>query len=116
MVTIIMNIIDNKKKKIMRRIYLIWFFRKVFNTTTLKLGALLLLGWQFTAHVSLANVITNWPLKADLVANYKFLGSALVNTEFVTPILMLGISILTVLLAKDLIARQGSVGTRFVRI
>jgi len=112
-----MGTIDNKKF-IMRRVYFIWFLRKALQPTVLKTlvaGAFL---WQLTSYISIKNIIVNWPLRGDLLANYKFVESAFVNTESMTVILVVGVGILALWLARDFLLQQHLEGSRkaFARI
>lgn len=106
------------KKRIMRRIYLIWFFRQALNPLSLKVFVIGALAWQFTSYVSIKNVIMNWPLRGDLIAHYKFIESAFLSTEFVTLVLTLGILAVGAWLVKDALLGKGflNTGKAFVRI
>jgi len=73
---------------------------------TLKVGVIALLAWQLNSYVSVKNVIMNWPLRGDLVAHYRFLESAFLKTEFITLMLILGISALVLLLGRDFLRRS----------
>lgn len=89
------------KKTIMRKIYLIWMFRKIFNVTVAKVVAIFVLVWQLTAYVSFANVVRNLPSLSDFSASYSFFESAVVNTEITTQVLMVAILMLGFFLVRD---------------
>lgn len=91
----------NYKKITMRKIYLIWMFRKIFNVTMAKVAAIFVLVWQLTAYVSFANVARNLPSFVDFSASYRFFESAVVNTEVTTQVLMIVILILGFFLVRD---------------
>ncbi len=93
-------------KKIMRRIYFIWFARQIFNTITLKIALVFLLGWQFAAQVSVRDVVANWHFDWGVSGSYAFVESAFRNTELVVQILVLGIAVLGILLARDVIFKR----------
>jgi len=95
------------KRTIMRRVYLIWFFRKVFNMTTAKVGVVLLFAWQFMAQVSVLNVIANSPfVNGDFSGGVQFLQYAFLNTEALTLALLVGIGVFGALLARDLVIQR----------
>jgi len=89
----------------------------MFNATTIKLGALGILFWQLTVHVSLKQVVANWHFDWGISGSYAFVESALVNTEFVTQLLILGMGVVVFLLGRDMVRkeRQATQGL-FVRI
>jgi hypothetical protein len=69
----------NLQKQIMRRVYLIWAFRKVFNMFTLKLAAIFVLTWQLSVQVFFAKVIQNSPLAyGDVLGSIAFFNAGLV--------------------------------------
>ena len=106
-----------QKKQIKRRIYAIWLFRKVFNTFTVKLAALALLFSELVSHVSVKQVIANWNLDSGVFGSYTFLQSALLNTEFITQAILLGMSALIVLFARDWVKKSAHTPRNsFVRI
>ena len=101
----------NIKKSTMRKIKLIWLFRQVFNLTTAKVAVIAVLAWQLVANVSIVNVLQNWSsVASDLPASYRFIESAVINTEMVTPLVILGLLMFTVLLYRDMILKQGVYG------
>ena len=91
------------KKNIMRRVYAIWFFRKVVNIHSLKIFLLLLFGWQITLYVSFSSVASNFPSFFNIPSLYGFITEAFLNTEIVVMIFFVFIAVLIFLLAKDLL-------------
>ena len=90
----------------MRRIYLLWFLRHAFNPLSIKVALIALLGWQMTSYVSIKHVIANWNLDGGLTGSFTFLESAVLNTEVMTQILVLGMIAFTTLLARDIVQRR----------
>ena len=97
---------ENNKRKIMRRVYVVWFSKKIFNTLTMKAALIILLMWQITSYVSVKNVIANWNFNDGFAASYAFLESAILNTELMTQVLALGILMFIGLLVRDIIMRR----------
>jgi hypothetical protein len=97
---------EQNKAYIMRRIYLLWFLRQVFNPLSIKAVLIVLLGWQMTSYVSIKHVIANWNLDGGLTGSFSFLESAVLNTEIMTQILVLGMVAFTALLVRDIIQRR----------
>ncbi|MEK7179152.1 MAG: hypothetical protein AAB727_02775 [Patescibacteria group bacterium] len=93
-------------KSIMRRVYVIWFARQVFNALTIKAALVALLAWRLMSYVSVKNVIANWHFDGSLAASYAFFRSALVETEFVTQMLLLSIVAVALLFARDIVQRR----------
>ncbi|MBI2108895.1 MAG: hypothetical protein HYT93_01785 [Parcubacteria group bacterium] len=95
-------------KRIMRRVYFIWFVRQVFNAVTIKFALIFFFVWQFAAHVSVRDVFVNWHPDWGLSGSYAFFESALRNTEFTVQMLMLGMIVVVALLARDIIGRRST--------
>jgi len=96
------NIDIKLKKKIMRRIYFMFFLQKVFNSFAVKVYALISFVGFMIVQVSLVNVIANMPNMANINALYRFFVSAFLNTEFIVQALTLGALTATLLLLKDI--------------
>jgi len=94
---------EQLKKKIMRRIYLTFFLRNVFNHLTVKLYMLTVFFGVSVSFVSFGSVFANMPRITDIGALYNFSASAFLNTEFVVQILFTGIVIAIFLLMKDIV-------------
>ena len=106
-------------KKIMRRIYFIWFVRQIFNAVTVKVALVFLLAWQITSYVSVKNVIANWYLTEwGFSGSYAFLQSALIETDVMVQVLMLGTVLVASLLFRDVLARKQFIerGRLFIRV
>ena len=97
----------NTTKAIMRRIYFIWFARKVLSPLALKLVAISALVWKFTAYVSVQDVLVNAPLKeGGMSTSLHFFESAFVNTESVTVMLLGAIALLAAFLVRDMFIKR----------
>ncbi|MDP3726609.1 MAG: hypothetical protein Q8R36_05445 [bacterium] len=106
-------------KKIMRRVYLIWFVRQIFNPVTVKAVVVVLLVRQVAVYVSVRDIIANWhPAEWGFSGNYTFLQSAFTQTDLMVQILTLGIVTVAALLARDVIMRKWftGIGRVFIRV
>ena len=74
--------------------------------TTAKIAGIVALVWQSTSYVSIGHVIENLPSLGNVSGLYTFASAAIVNTEIITQILMLGILMLAVLLVRDRLAHS----------
>ncbi len=97
------NINIQLKKKIMRRVYLTYFLRKVFNPLAIKVYLLASFIGFITVQVSLANVFANMPSVVNIGALYRFSVSAFLNTEFAVQLLSVGVLVAIFLLLKDIV-------------
>lgn len=90
------------KTSIMWKIYTVWVFRTLINKITAKLAVIALLIWQLAGYVSFADVVRNVSSSSrDLSGYYAFFKSAVVNTEFITQMLLLGVIVVGVLFIWD---------------
>jgi len=90
------------QKRIMRRVYAVWALRALASTFALKLYALVAFAIGMTYHVSFANVLHNLSGIGGFSAYYSFFSSAVVNTEAVSLLFLVGIVALGVWIIKDL--------------
>ena len=89
---------------IMRRVYVLWFFRTVAQSVLIKITVLtFLLGGMFVFE-SPAAVWHNAQITGGLT-NYRFFVSALLNTETVTQLALLAIGLVTAWFTKNLWSR-----------
>ncbi len=105
-------------KKIMRRVYLVWFVRQIFNPVTVKAVVVLLLVRQIAIYVSVRDIIANWhPTEWGFSGNYAFLQSAFIETDLMVQTFTLGIVIVSALLVRDVIIRKWltGIGRVFIR-
>src|SRR3989344_3184993 len=93
-------------KRIMRRVYFIWFIHQVFNAVTAKIALVALFAWQFGSYVSVRDVFLNWHPDWGISGSYAFFESALRNTEFTVQMLLIGIVVVGILLARDIMIRR----------
>ena len=76
-----MNSRKNIKRRLMFRIYAIWFFQRLFHPVTIEIIALTFLFVTLQYFVSLGNVLWNMQVATSPQAFFSFVGSALRNTE-----------------------------------
>ena len=90
----------NLKRRIMLRVYLLFFIRKLKNPVSLKLFTLVFSFIIIGSIVSIQSVIANTP--HNLLGFYHFGSSAVLNTKTLVKIIMLFLIGAGVLLIKDL--------------
>lgn len=86
----------------MRRVYVVFFLRKVVRPFLVKMGSVAALALVATAFVSVQNVLGNMPSPAQFAAFGKFVLSAFLNTELTVQALSLVLAILAVFAIRDL--------------
>lgn len=79
------------KNKIMRRIYAVWFLKKVFSAAFLRTVIIIGLFFELAREVSLVDVMNNLPMATDLSANYQYFSFAFTHTELSVQLYLLGI-------------------------
>jgi len=79
------------KKSIMRRVYVIWIFRRLTTPAMLKLYVFTTFMWQSAYYMSLPQVFANLPAITDVSANYSFAVTAFSRTELMMQVLFAGI-------------------------
>ncbi|HEY4475413.1 MAG TPA: hypothetical protein VJB92_01690 [Candidatus Paceibacterota bacterium] len=94
------------KNNIMRRVYMIFVFRKITSPFSLKLfmlGALFIVG---NLLVSVKDVLRNMPSWKQADGLYDFYVGAFLQTELAVQIVLFGIGVLFVLLFKDILTNN----------
>ena len=102
-----MNTLETSKKQIMRRVYFVWTLKTIFSATTTKIAAFAVLLWQLSVHVSIRQVFENWTYDSGISSGYAFIESAFLNTELTTQVLLAGMGVVAILLAKDMLRLSG---------
>lgn len=97
-----MNDITQLKKKIMRRVYLAFFLRRMASPLAVKSYMLVAFLGFLVSQVSVSNVAANMPRVTDIAALYRFSLGAFLNTEFIVQLLSVGIVLAMFLLLKDM--------------
>ena len=82
--------LDQLKRTIMRRVYVLWFFRTVAQSVLIKLSILIFLLGGMIIFESPGAVWHNAQISGGLT-NYRFFVSALINTEAITQLAFLAI-------------------------
>jgi len=94
-------------KGVMRRIYAVWFLKKITSPLWLKGYIAIILTWQFGVQVHVASVLHNAPGATNLPKNLVFLTRAFTGTDFmVQAIIILGF-VTGALFFRDMIGRVG---------
>lgn len=96
----------NLKKKIMRRVYAIWFFKKITSPFVVEMISFVALLLWTTVYVSPANVLNNLPSISSPFPVANFFISAFSETELITKILFIGMFVSVIFLMKDLLFRK----------
>lgn len=90
------------KQRVMRRVHLIYFMRKVFGPLAMKGAAFFALAGFVVFLVSLENVYANMPRFTNVGAVSQFYVNAFLHTEFVVQAVLIGVIMLLYLLMKDI--------------
>jgi len=88
------------KKRIMRRVYVIYTLRQALSPLALKVYVLAVSFVGIASLVSVGNVFANMP--ADLLGMFTFVFYALTHTEFVVQLLIFGTLAVALWLVRDL--------------
>lgn len=91
------------KNNIMRRVYVIFFLRKLTSLFAIKVSALALLFVSANFLVSVRDVLINMPDMQHLNAVYHFYLSAFLHTELPVQLLIVAVLTLFVFIVKDII-------------
>ncbi|MDP3661428.1 MAG: hypothetical protein Q8R17_01055 [bacterium] len=94
--------IASVRREVMRRVYVVFFLRKVVKPFLVKMGSVAALALVATAFVSVQNVLGNMPSPAEFAAFGKFVLSAFLNTELTVQALSLALAVLAVFAVRDL--------------
>jgi hypothetical protein len=86
------------KKRIMRRVYAVWFAKRITSPFVIKFVVLILFIFRMGSYVSFSNVVANMPS----FASYGFFWSAFLNTETALKLLLVGVFLLAVWLLRDI--------------
>jgi len=106
---------NNKlKKRIMRRIYVLFVLRKLINAKAMKAYTVTGFIYGVLSLVSIGNIVANMPQISDLSGLLTFVLYALTHTEFVVQILIFGTLAVSLWLVKD-IAQESKVAPHFGR-
>lgn len=94
--------IASVRREVMRRVYVVFFLRKVVKPFLVKMGSVAAIALVATAFVSVQNVLGNMPSPAQFVAFGKFILSAFLNTELAVQALSLALATLALFAVRDL--------------
>ena len=87
----------------MRRVYAIWFVKKILSPAVLKGGILVSILYQLKEYVSLRHVVGNAPSLADFSASFSFLASAFFHTQAMVQLLSIGLLAFGIWFVRDLL-------------
>lgn len=96
---------DDMKKRIMRRVYMIYAVRAAISFTACKVYAIGVIVWGITNYISFRHVFGNAPKWNDVGAQYAFISSAVVHTETAVWILMFTFACFMLWVARDMSVR-----------
>ena len=114
-----MNTLESKLKiDVMRRVHFIYWAKRVYHSVTLKVFLLGICMAFTTLSVSLPHILLNMPSLRDVVAVWKFLMAAFVNTQMNVQLLSLLALAVLVWLTRDIVRtiRGEAFASRRVRI
>src|SRR4051812_34065971 len=94
------------EKKIMKKVYMLWFAKRVFNPLMLKLYFLAALTVELVRLVSMRNIIANWPSPANIAGEINFIAVAFMHTHLMTQAVTAVMMIIAALLIRDLFRHE----------
>jgi len=94
------------KNNVMRRIYFVFYLKKVFSKITIKIFALVALGTAVASFVSFQNIFFNMPAIVEVGSILSFIMSAFMHTEFIVQALVFGGVIFTSMLVRDIVMQM----------
>ena len=100
------------KEKIMRRVYVTFWTRKLTSGIMSKLYAIVALVVGISINVSIPNILANMPKRLDTVAVYNFFSSAVTQTEFIVQVLTAGTLVFLAWVIIDSIKNVNNILTR----
>ena len=89
------------KKRIMRRVYLVWGIRALLHPVFLKALIVLVFFFRSTEYISYADVFANAPALLDVPHAFQFLQSAFTNTEISSLALLFGMGMVGIWIVTD---------------
>ena len=89
----------------MRRVYVLWAFRKLTSPTAMKLLMLFAILKESFSAISIPNVIANSPSLSNPLASYNFFDNAFFTTETTVRIFLISIIVLLVWLTADFVKK-----------
>jgi len=91
-------------QRIMRRVYVYWFLKKVAPVFLAQIGVLAILLVGVHEYVSIRFVGSNALIQASSIRSFLvFLQSAFSHTEFVSRVLIIASALLSILIARDVV-------------
>ena len=91
------------KKKIMRRVYTVYYMRQLRRVLAVEVFAFTFFAFMLISRISVSHIIENMPRFSDIPALFRFLTAAFFNTEFVVQVVFVGVAVASFLLLKDII-------------
>jgi len=91
------------EQKIMKQVIRIHYLKKVFNPLMFKVYALAIASIGITSLVSVSNVFKNMPSLLEVGQTYRFVSSAVANTEVSVQLVLAVAVVVGVLLVRDTI-------------
>jgi len=95
-------------KQIMRRVYFVYFLRKLFSPTAMKLVMLFAVLRESFSVVSVPNVLANSPSILNPLASYQFFTTAFWNTEITVRLLLVAFFALSLWLIQDFVKKTST--------
>lgn len=93
------------KKRIMRKIYAIYAFRKAFSNLAFKIYTGLVLIYWIKVFVHVEAVANNMPKLSDLSGLYNFMTYSVLNTELSVQLIIVGVAGLIIWTMRDIIRK-----------
>jgi hypothetical protein len=96
---------NNFESQVMRRVYLIYWYRRMTNPVTLKLSGLAAFGSLVFTLISVRNVVANISRVHGPWAMFKYLLTSFTKTDLSVQTIIVAGSILMVIVAKDILGQ-----------
>ena len=96
------------RRRIMRRIYLVWGLRMLLHPVTAKTALVAALLWKSTDFVSYRDVFANLPDALDVNRHIAFFHDAVVSTDGATMLVLTMTGVFAVWLFSDIFHRKGA--------
>lgn len=98
-----MNDTTTLQKRIMRRVWAIYVYRKATSPTALQTYVFSFLTWQLFMYVSMPSVVANMPSAMTPIVFTEFYFNSFVNTEFWVQIIAVGLMSLGIWFVRNTI-------------
>jgi hypothetical protein len=98
---------DMVKKKIMRRIYLIWFFRKITSPVFIEGFVFAAMLFLAVSYISFLNVMRNaFNASSSVFSLPEFFVNSFISADTISKLLLVGIIFMALILSRELLFKK----------